>query len=64
MKGREWHSKRREQQVQRYQAVTDCYTSEMVGAGARGAGKRRRREEVKRVQGHEGDAGDVNLSTA
>lgn len=38
-------------------------TSEMVGAGAQGARKRRGREEVERGQGLEGHAGDVNLST-
>lgn len=35
---------------------------EMVGAGVQGVGERRGREEVKRGQGREGDAGDVNWS--
>lgn len=58
--GREFRM--REQQVHRSQAVTDRCVGD-GWAGAQGAGRRRGRVEVEWGQGHEGDAGDANLST-
>lgn len=61
VKGREGSLRMREQQVRRCDGL--CGPSEMVEAGSQGAGKREGRQEVERGQGHEGDAGDVKVST-
>lgn len=61
VKGREGSLRVREQQVRRCDRL--CGTPEMVGAGSQGAGKRKGRQEVERGQGHEREAGDVDVST-